>query len=215
MNKANNTEQFLQEYLMLKDSEKAIFSKIINKLLGESFLVKEKQEDRGDFFFVCENLALFVHYFSIIDYEVVYDKYNEVCYIKKQENKYREKLSKFDTVIILILRKLYYLKCKEAASGGRAVVQLEEIIEQVKSTKIYSDDKKVNSYRGSLLKLRKYKVIDFSATNITEELVIRILPTIQVIIQQDSLDDLTTRLMALKKEEGDEGEREDEDIDED
>ena len=200
---------------MLKDSEKATFSKIVNKLLGESFLVKEKQDDRGAFFFVCENLALFVHYFSIIDYEVVYDKYNEVCYIKKQENKYREKLSKFDTVIILILRKLYYLKRKEAASGGRAVVQLEEIIEQVKSTKIFRDDKKVNSYRDSLLKLRKYKVIDFSATNITEELVIRILPTIQVIIQQDSLDDLTDRLTALKKEEGDEGEREDEEIDED
>ena len=215
MNKANNAEQFLQEYLMLKDSEKATFSKIVNKLLGESFLVKEKQEDRGAFFFVCENLALFVHYFSIIDYEVVYDKYNEVCYIKKQENKYREKLSKFDTVIILILRKLYYLKRKEAASGGRAVVQLEEIIEQVKSTKIFRDDKKVNSYRDSLLKLSKYKVIDFSATNITEELVIRILPTIQVIIQQDSLDDLTDRLTALKKEEGDEGEREDEEIDED
>lgn len=215
MNKANNAEQFLQEYLMLKDSEKATFSIIVNKLLGESFLVKEKQEDRGAFFFVCENLALFVHYFSIIDYEVVYDKYNEVCYIKKQENKYREKLSKFDTVIILILRKLYYLKRKEAASGGRAVVQLEEIIEQVKSTKIFRDDKKVNSYRDSLLKLRKYKVIDFSATNITEELVIRILPTIQVIIQQDSLDDLTDRLTALKKEEGDEGEREDEEIDED
>lgn len=215
MNKANNAEQFLQEYLMLKDSEKVTFSKIVNKLLGESFLVKEKQEDRGDFFFVCENLALFVHYFSIIDYEVVYDKYNEVCYIKKQENKYREKLSKFDTVIILILRKLYYLKRKEAASDGRAVVQLEEIIEQVKSTKIFRDDKKVNSYRDSLLKLRKYKVIDFSATNITEELVIRILPTIQVIIQQDSLDDLTNRLTALKKEEGYEGEREDEEFDED
>ena len=215
MNKANNAEQFLQEYLMLKDSEKATFSKIVNKLLAESILVKEKQEDRGAFFFVCENLALFVHYFSIIDYEVVYDKYNEVCYIKKQENKYREKLSKFDTVIILILRKLYYLKRIEAASVGRAVVQLEEIIEQVKSTKIFRDDKKVNSYRDSLLKLRKYKVIDFSATNITEELVIRILPTIQVIIQQDSLDDLTDRLTALKKEEGDEGEREDEEIDED
>ena len=124
-------------------------------------------------------------------------------------------MSKFDTVIILILRKLYYLKRKEAASGGRAVVQLEEIIEQVKSTKIFRDDKKVNSYRDSLLKLRKYKVIDFSATNITEELVVRILPTIQVIIQQDSLDDLTDRLTTLKKEEGDEGEREDEEIDED
>ena len=115
----------------------------------------------------------------------------------------------------MILRKLYYLKRKEAASGGRAIVQLEEIIEQVKSTKIFRDDKKVNSYRESLLKLRKYKVIDFSATNITEELVIRIFPTIQVIIQQDSLDDLTTRLTALKKDDGGEGEQEDEEIDED
>ena len=215
MNRADNAKQFLQEYLMLKDSEKTIFSRIVNKLLGESFLVKEKQEDRDDFYFVCGNLSLFVYYFAIIDYEVVHDKYNEVCYIKKQEIKYRERLTKFDTVIILILRKLYYLKRKEATSGGRAVVQLEEIIEQVKSTKIFRDDKKVNSYRESLLKLRKYKVIDFSATNITEELVIRIFPTIQVIIQQDSLDDLTTRLTALKKDEGDEGEQEDEEIDED
>ena len=46
MNRADNAKQFLQEYLMLKDSEKTIFSRIVNKLLGESFLVKEKQEDR-------------------------------------------------------------------------------------------------------------------------------------------------------------------------
>lgn len=215
MNKTNSAEQFLQEFRMLKDSEKAIFSKIVNKLLGETFLVKEKQEDRDDFYFLCENLAIFVNYFAIIDYEVIHDKYNNVCYIKKQENRYREKLTKFDTVIILILRKLYYLKRKEAASDGRATVQLEEIIENVKSTKIFRDDKKVNSYRDTLSKLRKYKVIDFSATNITEELLIRILPTIQVIIQQDSLDELAARLTALKKDENDEGELEDEEIEED
>lgn len=214
-NKSVNAENFAEEYKTLKDTEKVVFSKVVNKLLGETFLVKEKTEDKDDFYFFCENLALFTNYFAIIDYEVVYDKYNNVCYIRKQENKYREKLTKFDTALILILRQLYYLKRREASSDGKAVVQLEEVIEKIKSSKIFSDDKKVNSYKDSLIKLRKYKVIDFSATNITEELIICILPTIQIIIQQDNLDEITARLIALKKDMGDTEEIGDEDADED
>ena len=50
---------------------------------------------------------------------------------------------------------------------------------------------------------------------ITENLTIQIFPSIQVIIQQDNIEDITMRLLALKKNGEDTGDEFDEDTDED
>jgi len=213
--KINALDSFVAEYKLFNEGDKKTFSKIVGKLLSETFIVKEKDSDRADFLFARENGEAFSAYFEIIDYEFIYDRYNELCYIKTMENRNRIRLNKFDTALILIIRQLYYLKRKEVVSENKVMVQLEEIIEKLRTSKIFKDDKKVNSYKDSLYKLRTYKIIDFSATTITENLTIQIFPSIQVVVQQDKIEDITTRLLALKKDSEDTGDEFDENIDED
>lgn len=213
--KINALDSFVAEYKLFNEGDKKAFSKIVGKLLSETFIVKEKDSDRADFLFARENGEAFSAYFEIIDYEFIYDRYNELCYIKTMENRNRIRLNKFDTALILIIRQLYYLKRKEVVSENKVMVQLEEVIEKLRTSKIFKDDKKVNSYKDSLYKLRTYKIIDFSATTITENLTIQIFPSIQVVVQQDKIEDITTRLLALKKDSEDTGDEFDENIDED
>ena len=213
--KINALDNFVTEYKLFNEGDKKAFSKIVGKLLSETFIVKEKDSDRVDFLFARENSVAFSAYFEIIDYEFVYDRYNELCYIKTTENRNRVRLNKFDTALILIFRQFYYLKRKEVVSENKVMVQLEEVIDKIRTSKIFKDDKKVNSYKDTLYKLRAYKIIDFSATMITENLTIQIFPSIQVIIQQDNIEDITTRLLALKKNGEDTGDEFDEDSDED
>jgi len=213
--KINALDNFVTEYKLFNEGDKKAFSRIVGKLLSETFIVKEKDSDRVDFLFARENGVAFSAYFEIIDYEFVYDRYNELCYIKTTENRNRIRLNKFDTALILIFRQFYYLKRKEVVSENKVMVQLEEVIDKIRTSKIFKDDKKVNSYKDTLYKLRVYKIIDFSATMITENLTIQIFPSIQVIIQQDNIEDITARLLALKKNGEDTGDEFDEDTDED
>jgi len=213
--KINALDSFVTEYKLFNEGDKKLFSKIAGKLLSETFIVKEKDSDRADFLFARENSAAFSAYFEIIDYEFIYDRYNELCYIKTMENRNRIRLNKFDTALILIFRQLYYLKRKEVVFENKVMVQLEEIIEKVRTSRIFNEDKKVNSYKDCLYKLRAYKIIDFSATTITENLTIQIFPSIQIVVPQDKIEDIIARLLALKKESVDMGEGRDESFNED
>lgn len=214
-NKINELDNFSTKYRLFNEGDRIAFSRIVSKLLSETFILKEKDSDRTDFLFARENSEIFLAYFEIIDYEFIYDRYNELCYIKTTENRNRIRLNKFDTALILIFRQFYYIKRKEVVSENKVMVQLEEIIEKVRTSKVFKDEKKINAYKDSLYKLRAYKIIDFSATTITENLTIQIFPSIQIIVQQDKIEEITARLLALKKDSEDTGDNLNEDVDED
>ena len=58
------------------------------------------------------------------------------------------------------------------------------------------------------------RIVEFSATRIDENTQIHILPSIQIVIPQEKLEDIIGRISALKHESGGE-EDSDEDADED
>lgn len=206
--------EFNEKYRELNETNKKTFSRIVNKLIKETFIVKEKELDKGDYLYVLENKALFISYFELSDYELVLDRFNDLCYIKTTENRNRVRLNKFTTCLVLILRQFYYTKRKEITTDNQVIVQLEEIIEKFKTSKVFKDEKKINSYKEALPLLRNYKLIDYKASIINESLSIRILPSIQVIVPQDKLEEINTRLSAMKNM-SDEGDDTDENPDED
>ncbi len=213
--KTTALDSFYNEYKKLNETDKKLFSKIVNKLLSDTFIIKDKSSDRTDYLYARDNVSTLTSYFTLTDYEFIYDRYNELCYIKTTENRNRVRLDKFDTALILVFRQFYYIKRKEVSVDNRVIVQLEEIKEKINTSKIFEKDKRITPYDVSLRKLRTHKIIDYSATKITDNLTIQILPSIQIIVQQDSLEDITTRIRALKNITEDVGDETDEDTNED
>lgn len=207
-------DEFNEKYRELNETNKKSFSRIVNKLIKETFIVKEKESDRSDYLYVLENKELFISYFEISDYELILDRFNDLCYIKTTENRNRVRLNKFTTCLVLILRQFYYIKRKEITADNHVVVQLEEIIEKVRTSKVFKEDKKINAYKESLPLLRNYKLIDYKASVINESLPIRILPSVQIVVPQDKLEEINARLSAMKNM-SDEGDDIDENVDED
>ena len=213
--KIDALDSFSNTYRMLKETDKKNFSRIVSKFLKETFILKELDEDRDDFFFCSENKEMMISYFELIDYEFVYDMFNSLFYIKTTEDRNRVRLSKFDTAFILILRKMYFIKRKEITSDNKIVVLLSEIMEEVKTSKIFSDDKKVSNYDETLRKLRNYKIINYIATKIDENISIQILPSILIIVSSEKIDEIIAKINGLKKETIGEEVEEDENINED
>ena len=215
-NKNSELNSFVEEFTKLNQTGQGDFARIASKLLNRSFIIKAIDRDRADYYFLCENRNLLIPYFDIIDYELVHDTANELFYIRTKQDRNRVRLNKFDTAIRLVMRQLYYIRSKELTSDNRIIVHLYEIMEKIRTSHIFSEDRKVSHYESTLKKLRTYKIIDFSATSLTEDMNIQILPSIAVIIPQDRLEEIGNRISQLNKNEteeagGDDNENDEED----
>ncbi len=200
---------FAEAYGLLKEREKEDFSRISNKLIHETFIIKGKENERNDYYFVQENLTLFRLYFAVIDFEVINDISKGIIFIRTLADHNRVRLTKFETVILLILRKFYYMKSKEITSTSKIIITLEDIVTEVRASQIFNADKKMATYRSALKNLRQYKVIDYEKRNILPESNIEILPSILLIITQEDIDAINARLKDFAKDKGEEADEED------
>ena len=212
--KINSLDEFQEQFRSLNDTERNTFSRLVNVLMNQTYVVKEKESDRTDYFFLRTHCDLFVPFFEMIDYEFICDQFTEVAYVKTTENRNRVRLTKFETALILILRQFYYRKKKEATSQGKTMVSLEEIMDKMRTSQVFKDEKKLAVYDSALRTLRRYKVIDFVATKVDENTTFQILPPIQIIVPQDRLEDIIGKLNSLRSDETEGGES-NENIDED
>lgn len=110
MSKREDCDLFQAKYTALIDTDRKNVSRIANKLLSDTFIIKEKQTDREDYYFCAEDRSLFESFFSLLDYSFSVLPDNGLVYIATAANRNRVRLSKFDTALLLILRKSYNQK---------------------------------------------------------------------------------------------------------
>ena len=134
IDKIGPSEKFLEEYRTFNDTKKASFSKIINRLLNESFLIRDKEEDKDDYYKALDLIDTINDYLLVMDYEAIYDKNINIIYLKSLENKNRIHLMKFETIILLILRVLYFKETKKASLTNLISVSFDELKQEVKKT---------------------------------------------------------------------------------
>ena len=80
MDRIEELENLLERYKTFNDTKKNLLSKIINRLLNESFLMLERNEDKDDYYNALDLLNEINSYLSLIDYSVVYDKNINIIY---------------------------------------------------------------------------------------------------------------------------------------
>lgn len=203
IDKLTALDMFAENYRPLSETKKSEFARIVSRLLNSTFLFRGKEGDTNDFYAVIEKKELFSSYLAMLDYELICDEDNALVMIRNVEGRNRVHLNKFDTVVLLILRKLYNVKKGEVSFEDKVIVDVETIIEEVRTAQIFDEEKKANAYEETLRKLRRHKIIDFAGSKVDENMNIQILPSILVILPQDSLVDFAKRLEAFRVKEED------------
>ena len=209
MEKKEIAPAFAEAYAALKEREKEDFSRIANKLIHETFIIKGKDNERNDYYFAQDNLTLLKTYFAVMDFEVINDVTKGIVYLRTLEDHNRVRLNKFETVLLLILRKFYYMKSKESTSTGKIIVSVEDVVSEVRTSQIFNGDKKMATYRAAFMNLRQYKVIDYAVRNLQADSNIEILPSILLVITQEDIDSINARLKDFALDKGEEAYEED------
>lgn len=208
--KISELELFLEKYKTFNDTKKNNFSKIVNRLLNESFLIREKDEDKDDYYKAIDAIDELNNYLSIMDYEVIYDKDINLIYIKSLDNKNRIHLTKFVTIILLLLRVEYFKASKKASLTDLVSITFDELKQAVKKTNIYKDEKSTNEYLEALKELKRLKIVNYKVGNdFSGETRIFIYPSILYVVSIENVEHLSN---LLKKYLGD---NKDEEVNED
>lgn len=173
-------------------AQKEKFRIAANKLLNHCFLLKKKEDTKKDYVFVRQNLEMFITYFDLLGYEVKVNEDQGVIGLENHFGTGRLELTKYESILLLILRLLYIEKRKELATFSEEVtVIMEEIREKYAMLKIKAKpylDKGME--RGFVKLFRKYNLIQNLDTDVNQaDARIIIYPSIIMAVTVENVND--------------------------
>ncbi|WP_323847928.1 MAG: DUF4194 domain-containing protein [Phytoplasma sp.] len=180
---------FTEKFQNLKEPEKNIFSKIVNKLFQVNYLTIQKTEDTKDYRFILLYKELFYSFFQLSDFQLEIRKYDEVIFIKNLNNFNKLKLKKEESLILLILRILFQ-KNKENKSGGDIItIYLQDIYYKLNSIG-YKEIKKITKEKTKniLTLFKRYNIINYVDNDLSDDSLITIYNTILYLIDLNMIE---------------------------
>ena len=191
MNKNQAIKKLNEEFVVLKEAEKTVFSRIVNKLLQVNFITRKKIADANDYRFILAYKEIFDAYFSLSDFELIIERHEEVLYIKNMSNFNHLRLKKAESILLLIVRMLYQAKMDVITLDENVEIYLSEIHDELSKVG-YLDNKRMTkeTLKPSLQLLRNYNIIDYMDPRLNDDARIKIYPTILYVVRTDTIKDL-------------------------
>lgn len=193
--------------------ERENFQRIINLLLGKTFIVyniydenKKTSVFNPDYRFIERNLELFEKYLKLGGWNLERNNNYEVIYITSQYGYNKMRLDKFTTIVLYILRLMYEQKRENINLTEQIIVSVSDIIATLNEIGAY--DKK----KPSLLEIRQAlrTIAKFNIIQKTEgayenpETKIIILPSILFAVTAESITKISNNIKETNKTEDDE-----------
>lgn len=191
-----------EAYKQLSSREKEDFARIVNHLLGATFLVR-REETRRDYYFVERHQAIVEGYLRLMDWELVLDKGYGVCQAVNRRGGTRLTMSLWDTVLLLVLRLLYEEKRKQLQVAADVMARTEEIHTKVQALRLRDRGVLEKKYlRSAFALFRRHNLVEVLDGDVTDpECRFLIYPSILFAVRLESLQELHARLDEFRGEE--------------
>ena len=202
---------FFNQFQKLTETEKEKFSRICNKILDKNFLIRQKESDKEDYFFVVGHLTLFQNYFMLMDYMVTHYEADQIVALSTEANRNRTRLRRNDTIMLLVLRLLYQKKSKEATQLNQILVSVKDIQEELDRTSLFKGKIPKTELQTTMRMMKSYSLVDFQSSNlINDDTRVEIYPSLLRVVNIDDMTKLEAQLSAYSNG-GDDDEDDDQD----
>ena len=172
-------------------SQKDKFRIAANKLLNSCFLIKKREDTRKDYMFVIQNRELFIPYFELLGYQLQINEDQGVIGVVNQYGNGRLQLTKYESIMLLVIRLIYIEKRKEIGTFSEEVtVLMEEIRDKYTMLKIKAKPTLDKTMEKSIIStFRRYNLLLNIESDITQsDARIIIFPSIVMAVQIDDIN---------------------------
>ena len=195
-------------------SDKIMFQNCCRKIMRRTFLVRDKQEDRKQYFFVVKHIDTFLNYFSFMGFEIKCDKDSGVVMLdncaaigdkdKLQSNRYR--FTKEETIVLCCLWLLYVSRIKEGTLSSVIVIGVSDLIYELE--KHDARDLVNKTALGNIFKVFKnYSLIDIEGNIGDMDCKLILYPSLQFVLDvnefERSVKEIVEVVLAGKDSMGD------------
>lgn len=205
---------FTQDNLLQDIPEKSRreVPRIANRLLGQTFLYQDVDSDKDDYYFVHRHRAVFEGLLELTGFNLLHDDYHRIFQVVSEYGYSRARFKLDESLMIVVLRKLYEEKIERLSLANDPVVTIGEVREEYRTITGRERDLGVSQYEMLLRRLRSLGLVEtIDGRNIDVrdgEARLRLRGSVKLILPIQSADEMEAWLRKYRaggnEEEGDE-----------
>lgn len=192
------------QYEQLSTREREDFARIANRLLTSTFIIKQQESGRRDYYFVERHEAAFAGCLRLLHWDLIVDRAYGVIQATNKQGAGRLQLRLLESVLLLLLRLLYEERRKELSLTDDVVCQVQEIHDKALTLRLRERgviEKK--HLQNAFALFRRYSLVELIDEDVTEPRCrFKLLPSILFAVRLEGLPELIDRLEIYR--EGDE-----------
>jgi hypothetical protein len=156
---SNNTSNLLASTGLPEKAQREI-PRLVNRLLGQTFLYQDKDEDKDDYYFVHRYRSVFEDLMGLAGFSLLHDDYHRIFQVVSDYSYCRSHYKLDETLMIVVLRKLYEEYVERLSLAGDPVVTIGEVREEYRTITGKERDLGVVQYETLLRRLKAMGLID-------------------------------------------------------
>jgi hypothetical protein len=134
--------------------------RVVNRLLGQTFLYQDVENDKDDYYFVHRHRPVFESLLSLAGFSLLHDDYHRIFQALSDFSYCRAHYKLDETLMIVVLRKLYEEKIERLSLANDPIVTIGEVREEYRTITGKERDLGVVQYEMLLRRLRSIGLID-------------------------------------------------------
>ena len=134
--------------------------RVMNRLLGKTFLYQSDENDKEDYYLVHRHRDVFSALFSTVGFALLHDDYHRIFQVVSDFGACRRRYKLDESLMIVVLRKLYE-ECSEQLNLAKdPVVTIGEIREEYRTITGKERSLGVVQYEGILRRMKRLGLIE-------------------------------------------------------
>lgn len=134
--------------------------RVMNRLLGQTFLYQDTDADKDDYYFVHRHQPVFEALLRLAGFSLLHDDYHRIFQVVSDFSYCRARYRLDETLMIVVLRKLYEERIEHISLASDPVVTIGEVREEYRTITGKDRDLGIVQYEALLRHLRAMGLID-------------------------------------------------------
>jgi hypothetical protein len=168
--------------------------RVINRLLGQAFLHQDKEDDKDDYYFIHRHRAACETALELTGFKLLHDDYHRIFQVVSEYSYCRARYKLDETLMILVLRKLYEEHTERLSLAQDPVVTIGEVREEYRTITGKERDLGMVQYETLLRRLRTIgllETLDGRSIDVRDtEARLRLRGSIRMILPIQTVDEL-------------------------
>jgi len=193
----------LLESAGLSEKSRRDAPRVINRLLGQTFLYQDVEGDKDDYYLVHRHRPVFESLLHLAGFNLLHDDYHRIFQVVSEYSYCRAHYRLDETLMIVVLRKLYEERVEHLSLANDPVVTIGEVREEYRTITGRERDLGIVQYETLLKHLRAMGLIDTLAghtINVRDsEARLRLRGSVRMILPVKTADEMEAWVRKYKK----------------